>query len=150
MDNFKKTFKGKRVMRTFQRRFYIVSGIVELTIGLFGLFNIDPSENLFLLSFMLLIVGTTYVILGLKGKLMLPEHNYLVIQDGLIEFKNGHQKPKSFSIDKIEDVIVKKTKAEINAGRMGRFIYDFSVFSNTERNEIIQIFNELKNEVTEL
>lgn len=150
MENFEKSFRGKKRMRTTQRRVYIVSGVIEVTVGLFGLFNLDPSDNLFWLSFALLIVGTSYCILGLKGELLLPEHNYIVIGDDGIELKNGHQKPKTLPIDKIEDVILKKYKAEINVGRHGRFIYDFSVFKEAEKKEIVEALGKLKASIDKL
>lgn len=144
MDNFEKVFQGRRVMSQKRRLFYIVSGVIEVTIGLFGLFNIDPSQNLFWLFLVLLISGTGYVVIALHGKLLLSEYNYIRIQSGIIEFKNAHRKSNIINADQLDDIIIGHEKAEFRPVGQKMVKYDFSVFPERDRKEIVAALKRLK------
>jgi di/tricarboxylate transporter len=45
-ENYKIEFYGHRKLNPFLRRLYIVCGVIALTVGLFGLFNVDPGSHI--------------------------------------------------------------------------------------------------------
>ncbi|MDA3820533.1 MAG: hypothetical protein PF590_08755 [Candidatus Delongbacteria bacterium] len=142
--NFKIEFYGHRKLGAFRKRLYIVGGVIQLTVGLFGLFNAYPASGFFLLSFALLIGGTGNVVFALIDRRILKERNFLKITPEVLIFKNSRRKPQSINLDQLSDVIVEEQKAEFIQKDQTVSVYDFSGFPITVGSEIITVLKGLR------
>ncbi len=144
MKDFHFQFHGRPKLSGFRKRVYIMIGVVELTIGFYGLFNIDPSSNLFLLFLVLLISGTVYILIALSGRRFWAEHNFIKKESDVIKYKNSHRKPKSIKMDKLADIIVDGRKVEFVNKDNTISVYKFSAFPDSESNEISSVLKHVR------
>ncbi len=142
--NFKIEFYGHRRLGAFRKRLYILFGVIQLTVGLFGLFNAAPSSGFFLISLVLLIGGAGYVIFALIDRRILKERNFLKITPEVLTFKNSRRKPKSINLDQLLDVKVEEQKADFIEKDQTVSSYDFSGFPVSVGNEIITVLKSLR------
>jgi hypothetical protein len=127
--DFKVEFYGHRRLGGFRKRLYIVSGVILISVGLFGLFNQDPSSGLFLLSLALLAGGT--------GNIRVSTER--------VKYKNSRQKPKTIRLKHLSDVIIDGQKAEFVKTDQSVGIYDFTGFPISVGSEIISVLKSLRN-----
>jgi hypothetical protein len=95
--DFKVEFYGHRRLGGFRKRLYIVSGVILISVGLFGLFNQDPSSGLFLLSLALLAGGTGNLIFALFDRRLLKERNYIRVSTERVKYKKLTTKTENHS-----------------------------------------------------
>jgi hypothetical protein len=143
-ENFKIEFYGRRRLGAFRKRIYIVSGVIQLTVGFFGLFNEPPSSGLFLLSLALLIAGAGNVVFALIDRRILKERNFVKITPRMLIFKNSRKKPQSINLEDLSDVIIDVQKAEFIQKDQTVSIYDFSGFPYNVGNEIVTVLKGLR------
>lgn len=142
--NFKIEFYGHRKLGAYRKRLYIVSGVILLTVGLFGLFNEPPSSGLFLLSLALLIGGAGNVIFALIDRRILKERNFIKITPEMLIYKNSRRKPQSINLEELSDVIVEGQKAEFILKNQTVSVYDFSGFPYNVGSEIVTVLKGLR------
>ena len=143
--DFKVEFYGHRRLGGFRKRLYIVFGVILISVGLFGLFNQDPSSGLFLLSLALLAGGTGNLIFALFDRRLLKERNYIRVSTERVKYKNSRQKPKTIRLKHLSDVIIDGQKAEFVKTDQSVGIYDFTGFPISVGSEIISVLKSLRN-----
>ena len=144
-SNFKITYNEKRLFSTFKKRVHYGGGSILILAGLLGLMLANNDKSTF--YWILLVGGVFNVAIGFMGKYLHREDSFITISPEIIEFKNSSQQRKSLLINDLGDIIIESNKVEFFTLDQQVCTYDFSVFTNAEKEALNDQLCKIKNKL---
>ncbi|MRT92974.1 hypothetical protein [Ancylomarina sp. 16SWW S1-10-2] len=143
--DFTISFNERRLFSPLKKKTHYVSGVLLIGVGLWGLIMANSETATF---YWIFFVGGIFNLgIGFMGKYLHKEHNFITINPEIIEFKNSCQKRKSLLINDLRDIVLESNKVEFFTLDQQVCTYDFSNFTNAEKEDLNDELGKIKNKL---